>query len=180
MFLSTCGSYERVYKTVARCKLGQYSFDFGLERSHMYARKPMVRFEAPQRARLVTNVFEEAEGSGARDKPKALEEESEEQTSEEELSVKTKRTNRKKKKQKRKTKLKYKYPVLVNGNLFIKVPGYKDPQKVQLSKLVSYLPQKSLKQAAKRVLVASGVRGYYKKRGKPRKKSVQTSLFGDG
>lgn len=49
-------------------------------------------------------------------------------------------------------------PRVIKGRLNVRVAGYLGVQKLAPSKLIKYLPANKVKQAAKRVLLASGVR----------------------
>lgn len=51
-----------------------------------------------------------------------------------------------------------KLPCIVNGKLNIKVQGYPGIQKIPTSALIPYIHLAKLKEAAKKVLVASGIR----------------------
>jgi hypothetical protein len=129
----------------------------------MSLRKPFVRFEASARAKLISENSSQVE----------VEEEEEKV----EGSYSTKSVPAKKKKQaqpKKKSKPK-KTLVIIKGHLILTVPGFPPKQKIKLSQLVSKLPGKALKQAAKRVLVASGLRASRKK-----PKSLEPSFFGHG
>lgn len=143
-----------------------------MREDYYFKRKPLVKFDAAYRAELI---------SGDSSQP-AVEENPDEEHKE--GSVKTKHLRSsgrpKKKTSKGKGKKKQSTKALVNkGHLLLSVPGYSDKQKVKLSELVFYIPVKTLKQAAKRVLVASGLKGSFKKR-KRQKKLFPTSLFDDG
>lgn len=138
----------------------------------MSFRKPLVRFDSGSRAQLVSSlVFPKVEEEEEDNKQQAI------------ASQATKKTfiRNTKRKAKRKTKTipKKQQLKVIKGQLLLKVPGYKGQQKVQLSKLVPYLPKKKLIQAAKRALVASGLKGSAKKN-KRKKASKATSLFNDG
>lgn len=125
----------------------------------MSLRKPLVRFEARARAKLIgensSQVEEDKEEEGGHSAP---------------VEKKKQVQSKKKSKPKKKT------PVIVKGHLILKVPGYPQKHKIKLAQLVSKLPAKALKQAAKRVLVASGLRASRKK---PKRLSP-TYFFGHG
>ena len=130
----------------------------------MSLRKPLVKFEAFEKANLISSSPEKHESQ-----PVPVEEETKEEVPEEGPQQKPRR----------KLKRKIQKAVILNSQLHIQLPGYKGTQKVSLSKLINCLPVKNLKQAAKRALVASGVRGSSKKKKKPKRRQP-TSLFDDG
>lgn len=130
----------------------------------MSIRKALVRFETIQKARL---VGEEEEGGGEEEDGGGFQ-----QTKSTSKETFVKKVAKQKKGKKNKQKL-----VVDKGQLSINVPGYKGKQKVSLAKLVQYLPQRRLQQAAKRVLVASGLRASIKKKKKKKATSHPPSLF---
>lgn len=139
-------------------------------REHLL-RKPLVRFETRGRAQLVSYPFK-SEKEEATEK---VEKEEEGGRGEEEEAVKdTKSPPRRARKKFKKIKSKRhsSKPVAVKGHLTLKVPGYRGKQKVPLSKLVPHLPVKNLRQAAKKVLIASGLRPLSKRKKKTQPQDV--------
>lgn len=143
----------------------------------MSIRKPLVRFDSSAKAHLISTLpfqspsdfeKEETEETPIAKKPKKSF-----SSTGKAFKSKTRRTN------KTKSKKQTSNPVISKGQLLLKVPGFQGSQKVQLSKLVTYLPRKVLNQAAKRVLIASGVKVLRKKK-KRRSQANRTTLFGDG
>lgn len=129
----------------------------------MFLRKPLVKFEAPQKANLISTWTQE-------------EEQEEKLTKQDGGAPENSQKTQKPKAKPKNTHLK---PRIVNSQLHIKLPGYKGTQKISLSDLIAYLPANRLKRAAKRQLLASGVKGSSKKKRKL-KKRPPTSLFNDG
>lgn len=135
--------------------------------AHMSIRKALVRFDAIKKARLVEDKEEEERGEEEEEKEKEVP-----QTKSSRLKHSVgKKVKTSKKGKKAKSKL-----VIHKGQLLIEVPGYKGKQKVQTSKLLQYLPRRKLQQAAKKVLVASGLRPSSKRK-KKTVTSRPTSLF---
>lgn len=125
-------------------------------------RKPLVRFDALERAQIIIpdhlppSKIEETknkqtQSSGSSNKRSALQK-----------TEQSKKTGKRKKEKSQSSK-----PVVSKGFLTIRVPGYKDLQKIELSKVVKNLPLKHLRQAARKTLVASG------KKPQPRKKKTR-------
>jgi hypothetical protein len=136
----------------------------------MYSRKPLVKFEAVQRASLVSTLTPEEDVP-----PTPVEEE----TNTEIVTPQEGSEETKTQKSKNKEKTKHSRQVIINNQLQIKLPGYKETQKISLTKLIAYLPKKNLKRAAKRALLASGIQGSTKKKRKS-KRTAPTALFNDG
>lgn len=140
----------------------QFILEIGQEQMSLL--KPLVRFESGTRAQLfpssTLSLLSKEEESP---EPKAKS-----------FSV---HSCKKSRNRKPKPKL-----LIEKGQLSLKVPGYKGKQKVQLSKLVQYLPIRKLQQAAKKALVASGVKGLPKKRKKTKTATSthSTTLISDG
>lgn len=134
--------------------------------AHMSIRKALVRFDAINKARIVEEKEEEGRG----------EEEEKEKEVPRTKSGRVKHSIGKKVKTSKKGKKAKSKLVIHKGQLLIEVPGYKGKQKVQTSKLLQYLPRRKLQQAAKKVLVASGLRPSSKRK-KKTVTSRPTSLF---
>ena len=110
-------------------------------REQMSLRKPLVRYDTESRAQLVTEPA---------------------------TSIETKLKSMPRKTTKRRTGGKGKLRV-VKGKVNVRVASYLGVQKLAPSKLIPYLPTSKVRQAAKRVLVATGNKPTRKKTGKRKK-----------
>lgn len=110
-------------------------------REQMSLRKPLVRYDTQSRAQLVTDSA---------------------------TSLEPKLKSMPRKAAKRRTGGKGKLRV-VKGKVNVRVAGYLGVQKLAPSKLIPYLPTSKVRQAAKRVLIATGSKPTRKKTGKRRK-----------
>lgn len=114
-------------------------------------KKPLVRFDTESRARLVLPESNKA--------------------STESMRVRRKRSGVRSAKGR---------PRVVKGRVNVRIAGYLGVQKLAPSKLIKFLPSNKVKQAAKRVLLASGVRpskgkGKKKRRKGKKKRKKRTS-----
>lgn len=134
----------------------------------MSLRNPLVKFEAPSRAQLVSyspflsNTISEEEERNQKESTSTPPKKSSGHSRDKKLKKRSSHpTKTKKKKQSKRS--------IHKGQLTVTLPGYKGEHKVLLSKLVSCLANKHLKQAAKKVLLASGaLKGLKKKKRKAR------------
>lgn len=110
-----------------------------IRRVHMSLRKPLVRFETASRAQLVPDNVSQTSMPGRAGRRRRK------RTSRRRVGSSSGGSKRSK-------------PRVVKGRVNVRVAGYTGVQKVAPSKLIKYLPANKLRQAARKVLVASGTR----------------------
>lgn len=152
--------------------------------------KPLVRFEAADRATVVSTATPvvKAKPSGSKTKEKKSTTESQLQSLDQEKKMPPKRRRRvtrastngvKKRRRRTKTRLgrtSSKKPRVVKGRLQIRVGGYTGVQKIPPSSLIPFLPTNKIRLAAKRVLSRNSTskrRGSRKRKGTKRKRRAR-------
>jgi hypothetical protein len=66
--------------------------------------------------------------------------------------------------------------VIVNSQLHIQLPGYKGPQKVSLSRLISFLPAKYIKSSSKESIASHRSTGIFEEK-EVKEKSTNISVW---